>query len=226
MPPREDETYRNLIGGHTRTCTCLDCTRRRRGLPSRSRLPKHVEATDEDWQAFFDEIENLDQKENPPSPPSTGQRFSNTPLPTTRKVIQGDLSPAEIRERRRRAQSEDGEKPIEREKTSSSSTERRFPNASIPTTREDIKDPPAPAEIRERRRQTQNDEREERTERERIAGTRPYANKRETTGTTSNRNSSSSKNPASHAERWLLLFAGAVLICAIVLVIVAVVQQI
>ena len=33
MPDREDERHRNLQRGHTRTCSCADCVRKRAGLP-------------------------------------------------------------------------------------------------------------------------------------------------------------------------------------------------
>ena len=35
MPIREDDRYRNLIGGHVRTCTCVDCENRQHGRPTR-----------------------------------------------------------------------------------------------------------------------------------------------------------------------------------------------
>ncbi len=53
MPPREDETYRNSVGGHTRTCTCEDCTQNRQGVRTKVSTIAHTET---DWQEFTDSI--------------------------------------------------------------------------------------------------------------------------------------------------------------------------
>ncbi len=47
---RSEQRRRNLFGIHPPACTCVDCDRRRRGLPPLSSLPS--QPTEEDWAAF------------------------------------------------------------------------------------------------------------------------------------------------------------------------------
>lgn len=51
---RADERYRNQRKNHVPTCTCVDCERRRKGLPPVSALP--TAPTDADWAAFTEAI--------------------------------------------------------------------------------------------------------------------------------------------------------------------------
>ena len=113
MPSREDETHRNLVGGHTRTCTCNNCERRRNGLPSRSELPEPIDATDEDWRAFFNSETSNQSKLNSSS---MGNGFPTASPATTRENIQNDSVPLEIAERRRRLQADEREERMERER--------------------------------------------------------------------------------------------------------------
>ena len=51
---RSDERYRNQRKNHIPTCTCVDCERRRKGLPPVSALP--TAPTDADWATFTETI--------------------------------------------------------------------------------------------------------------------------------------------------------------------------
>ena len=60
--PCEDETYRSSIGGHTRTCTCIECSgkRQRRTRPAKA---AGIEMTAADWQSFTSSIGTVGQED-------------------------------------------------------------------------------------------------------------------------------------------------------------------
>ena len=102
MPSREDETYRNIQPKHVPTCTCVDCERRRKNLPPRTKLPEPIEASEEDWQAFVNDIGNVKIPNPPPSNPAM------------RMDLQHRV-PLEITERGRRTRDDERER-MERER--------------------------------------------------------------------------------------------------------------
>ena len=116
MPNREDETYRNLRINHVPTCTCVDCERRRNGLPARTKLPEHIEGTDEDWQAFFDDI--AETKAPAPTPSKSAVRME----------AQHRGIPLEIPERRRRMQDDEREERMERERKAGTRPQPKIPS--------------------------------------------------------------------------------------------------
>ena len=89
MPDREDERNRNLQGGHTRTCSCADCIRKRSGLPS-------VPPSDEEVAKSLAELrERMRVRATDHADPSGGasEIFQTSVRPTVR--------PKEIFERKR-----------------------------------------------------------------------------------------------------------------------------
>ena len=102
MPIRKDDRYRNLIGGHLRTCTCTECVRRRLGPPIKpQQLPK-TEHSDQDWQDFVDEINQVD--------------VSNEIQSQRKQLNFVRHFPAEIRERNAKAIEEERQSVMERKR--------------------------------------------------------------------------------------------------------------
>jgi len=60
---RSEQRRRNLFGIHPPACTCVDCSRKRSGLPPLSRLP--TQPTEEDWEAFTKSLNPTDATQSP-----------------------------------------------------------------------------------------------------------------------------------------------------------------
>ena len=139
MAPREDDTYRNLAGGHVRTCTCPLCTAKRLGNKPIREKYSH-QPTEQDWQEFIKGISQMpksadDEKNVSDKPPSK--------------------APGEIRERRKQATAEERKARMERERQAGT---RSRPKDSDQSPRTSTPAPIFPQEIRERNLQKHADE--------------------------------------------------------------------
>ena len=80
---RSEQRRRNLFGIHPPACTCVDCSRKRSGLPPLSRLP--TQPTEEDWEAFTKSFSPADPTRSPSDAISDHEQGNDGPdvvLPT------------------------------------------------------------------------------------------------------------------------------------------------
>ena len=76
---RSEQRRRNLFGIHPPACTCVDCSRKRSGLPPVSRLP--TQPTEEDWEAFTKSLNPTDATQSPSDARSDpGQTDGDDPI--------------------------------------------------------------------------------------------------------------------------------------------------
>ena len=96
---RADEHYRNQRKNHIPTCTCVDCERKRKGLPPISALP--TAPTESDWEAFPEIISETPEdraiRESEAAERKIAEFLSENPSSTQQEIIDGtSLSPRVI----------------------------------------------------------------------------------------------------------------------------------
>lgn len=80
---RSEQRRRNLFGIHPAACTCVDCSRKKSGLPPLSRLP--TQPTEENWEAFTKSLNLADATQSPSDTISDPEQEDDGPaliLPT------------------------------------------------------------------------------------------------------------------------------------------------